>query len=107
MPNDMLTPNSDDSLALRAFDMIRRRKALALTIFTTVLAAAVAFALYLPDLYRSSAIVLVERPLSESFVRPVVTGELESRLHVIKQEVLSREHLTALVKKFNLYPDLR
>jgi polysaccharide chain length determinant protein (PEP-CTERM system associated) len=72
-----------------------------------VLAAAVAFALYLPDLYRSSAIVLVERPLSESFVRPVVSGELESRLHVIKQEILSRDRLTELVNRFGLYPELR
>ena len=107
MASDMLQPNTDDSLALRAFDIIRRRRILAVAVFATVVAGAVSFALYLPDLYRASAIVLVERPLSESFVRPAVSGELESRLHVIKQEILSRDRLTVLVNRFNLYPELR
>ena len=107
MASDMLQPNSDDSLALRAFDIIRRRRLLAVAVFATVLAGAVSFALHLPDLYRASAIVLVERPLSESFVRPAVSGELESRLHVIKQEILSRDRLSDLVNRFKLYPELR
>ena len=51
--------------------------------------------------------VLVERPVPEAFVRPAVTGELESRLHVIKQEILSRTRLTELINRFDLYPDLR
>src|SRR4029434_8873099 len=33
--------------------------------------------------------------------------ELESRLHVIKQETLSRVRLTELIERFNLYPELR
>ena len=71
------------------------------------MAAAVSFALFLPDLYRATAIVLVDRPVAEAFVRPAVAGELESRLHVIKQEILSRERLTGLIDRFNLYPELR
>ena len=59
------------------------------------------------DLYRASAIVLVERPLSDQFVRPAVSGELESRLHVIKQEILSRDRLTELINRFHLYPEMR
>ena len=61
----------------------------------------------LPDLYRASAVVLVERPVPETFVRPAVSGELESRLHVIKQEILSRARLTELINRFDLYPELR
>src|SRR6185295_7222019 len=34
-------------------------------------------------------------------------GELESRLHVIKQEIMSRLRLTNLIARFDLYPDLR
>src|ERR1043166_2404673 len=89
------------------FDIARRRWMLALGVFAAVLAAALSFAVYLPDLYRATALVLVERQVSESFVRPTVSGELESRLHVIKQEVLSRERLTDLINRFNLYPELR
>ena len=53
------------------------------------------------------ALVLVERPISESIVRTPVSGELESRLYVIKQEILSRDRLIELIERFNLYPELR
>ena len=76
-------------------------------VFAAVFASAASFALFLPDLYRASAIVLVERPVPESYVRSAVSGELEGRLHVIKQEILSRTRLTELVERFNLYPELR
>lgn len=107
MPRDMLSPNTDDSLAVRVVEILRRRKILAATTFMTVLAAALAFALYLPDLYRGTAMVLVERPISESVVKAPVSGELESRMYVIKQEILSRDRLTHLINRFNLYPELR
>src|SRR5262252_8961678 len=107
MPHEMLTPGHDESVALRAFDIFRRRKLLALAVFGVAFASALSFARYLPDLYRGTAVVLVERPVPEAFVRPAVTGELESRLHVIKQEILSRTRLTELIMRFNLYPELR
>src|SRR5438132_11145183 len=96
MARDPLSTHSEDSLALRALDILRRRKILAAAAFGTVLAAAVSFAVYLPDLYQASALVLVERPINESIIRPAIAGELESRLHVIKQELLSRDRLPAL-----------
>lgn len=99
--------SADDSVVLRALAILRRRALIALVAFTAVLAAAIAFAVYLPDLYKASAIVMIERPLPEGVVRPTVSNELESRLYQIKQEVLSRERLTSLVKRFNLYPELR
>src|SRR5207248_308260 len=69
--------------------------------------SAACFAVYLPDLYQASATVLVERQMAESVLRPTASGELESRLQVIKQEILSRARLTTLVDQFNLYPNLR
>jgi polysaccharide chain length determinant protein (PEP-CTERM system associated) len=107
MSRDLLSPTTTDSLALRVIEILRRRALLATAVFTAVLAAAVAFALYLPDLYRATALVLVERSVSESIVRTPVSGELESRLYVIKQEILSRERLRELIERFNLYPEMR
>ena len=107
MAHDTLPPTADDSLPLRVVEVIRRRWMMAAAVFSTVLAAAVAFALYLPDLYRATALVLVERTISESVVRAPVSGELEGRLYVIKQEVLSRDRLTGLIDRFDLYPELR
>lgn len=98
---------NDESPILRAIEILRRRRVLAFGVFAAVIAAAASFAAFLPDLYRATAIVLVDRPVAEAFVRPAVAGELESRLHVIKQETLSRERLTAVVERFDLYPELR
>src|SRR5688572_8810655 len=107
MPRDMLSTGQEDSMVLRSLEILRRRKLIALVMFATVLASAVTFALYLPNLYRATAVVLVERPVSEQFVRAAVSGELESRLHIIKQEILSRARLTHLITKYDLYPELR
>src|SRR5215475_1695759 len=107
MASDPFIPSTDESFAFRAIDIFRRRKVLVTFVFVAVLASGVTFALYLPDLYKSSAVLLVERPVPEVYVRPAVSGELESRLHVIKQEIMSRGMLTDLIDRFHLYRDLR
>jgi polysaccharide chain length determinant protein (PEP-CTERM system associated) len=98
---------ADDSLLLQAADIIRRRRSTAIVVFTAVMVAALSLALYLPDLFRASSVVLIERQLPDGLVRSAPGGELESRLHVIQQEVLSRANLTDLLERFNLYPGLR
>jgi polysaccharide chain length determinant protein (PEP-CTERM system associated) len=107
MRDELDTPASDEPFALRALAILRRRAVLAFAVFAVTLVASAAVALSLPDLFRSSAVVLVERQLPETVVRPAVAGELESRLHVIRQEILSRARLTDLIKRFDLYPDIR
>src|SRR6266540_6559134 len=98
---------ADESVILRAWEIIRRRRLLAFVVFMTLVASAVSFATYLPDLYQASAVVLVERQVSEAVAKPSAGGELESRLQVIKQEILSRARLSTLVEQYNLYPQLR
>src|SRR5258707_420213 len=107
MPGDPLSPATDESVILRAWEILRRRRLLAFVVFMTLVASAISFATYLPDLYQASAVVLVERQISEAVAKPAAGGELESRLQVIKQEILSRARLTALVEQYNLYPQLR
>ena len=98
MAREFMSPSSEDSILVRTIAILRRRALIAAVTFTAVIAAAVAFAVYLPDLYRASAIVVIERPLPDGVVRPTVSNELESRLYQIKQEILSRERLTGLIK---------
>jgi len=107
MPSDYQFSANEQSLTVRALDIFRRHRLIVVLVFGVVLASAASFALYLPDLYRASATVLVERSVPETYVRPSVGGELESRLHVIKQEILSRARLSELIERFNLYPELR
>jgi polysaccharide chain length determinant protein (PEP-CTERM system associated) len=85
-----------------------RRKWLGLIVFVLPLVGAVTAIMALPDLYESTALVLVDRQqVPEEFVRPTVTGQLEIRLHTISQEILSRSRLATLITRFGLYPDLR
>jgi succinoglycan biosynthesis transport protein ExoP len=107
MRDDLLTPAPEESFLRRTLEILGRRKMVAALAFATVLASALSFARYLPDLFDASAVVLVERQLPETYVKTAVSDELESRLHVIKQEVLSRTRLTELVQRFDLYPELR
>src|SRR5256712_1227037 len=85
-----------------------RRKWLAILVFTGPFAVTVSLAIALPNLYRSTATLLVQRPeVSETFVKSSVTSELETRLHTISQEILSRSRLQDLMIRSDLYPEFR
>jgi polysaccharide biosynthesis transport protein len=89
-------------------DVWRRRKWIGILTFAAVCAGATAAALSLPNLYRATATVLVERQqVSEAFVRPSVTAELETRIQTIHQQVMSRARLTDVILRLGLYRDLR
>src|SRR5213594_4094865 len=86
----------------------RRRKWVAILVFTAPFAMTVTLAGALPILYRSTATLLVERPqVSDTFVKSSVTSELETRLQTISQEILSRSTLQELIDRFDLYPEFR
>src|SRR2546425_11213011 len=85
-----------------------RRKWVGIVVFVVVLTAVASLAKFLPDIYRSTATVLVERyNVPETFVKSSVTGELETRLQTISQEILSRARLADLIERLDLYPNVR
>jgi polysaccharide chain length determinant protein (PEP-CTERM system associated) len=86
----------------------KRRKWLGIIVCLLPLTATLTAIIALPDLYQSTALVLVERQqVPEAFVRPTVTSQLEIRLQTISQEILSRSRLESLITRFGLYPNLR
>jgi polysaccharide chain length determinant protein (PEP-CTERM system associated) len=92
----------------RVLEPLGRRKWLALLVFAAVFGAAASVALSLPDIYRATATVLVERQqVSEVFVTPSVSAELETRIQTIEQQVMSRTRLAELISRLNLYPEAR
>jgi protein tyrosine kinase modulator len=104
----MSDPNRPGSGLQRALDVWSRRKRLAMLVLAVVLAGSLSFVWSLPSLYRSTVSVLVDRKdVPQNFVTSAVTGELETRLETITQEILSRGRLQDLVKRFDLYPALR
>ncbi len=88
--------------------MLHRRRWWVVLTLLSGLAAAVAVAYALPDVYRSSATILIERQqIPDELVRSTVTSELGVRLQTISQEILSRSRLESLVEQFGLYPEMR
>jgi uncharacterized protein involved in exopolysaccharide biosynthesis len=82
----------------------RRRKWLALSTFAAILTAAAGVAAFLPDLYRGTATVLVERrDVTGSLGRPGGKDELETTLQLIGEKLLSRARLEDLIQRFQLY----
>ena len=87
---------------------VRRRRWPALFALVAAATAVISVVWFLPDVYRSSATVLIDRQqIPDELVRSTVTSGLEIRLHTISQEILSRSRLEALIQRFDLYPDLR
>jgi polysaccharide chain length determinant protein (PEP-CTERM system associated) len=85
-----------------------RRKWIALIAFAVPLVTALSVIAFVPNIYRSTATVLVDRQqIPETFVRSTVTSALETRFHTISQEILSRSRLEALITRFDLYSELR
>jgi polysaccharide chain length determinant protein (PEP-CTERM system associated) len=85
-----------------------RRRWLATLVFIVPLTFTVGLAMFLPNIYRATATVLIGRQqVSENFVKTSVTSELETRLRTISQEILSRSRLQDLITRFDLYPEMR
>lgn len=107
----MRRPNERDERGISvdlAREVWQRRKWLALVVFVAALAGGSTLALSLPPLYRATASVIVERQqISEAFVRPSVTTELETRIQTIHRQVTSRARLSEVITRLGLYPELR
>lgn len=85
-----------------------RRKWLGILLFALPLAVLVALVVALPDVYRSTATVLIEgQQVPEALVKSTVASELEIRLTTMSQEILSRSRLETLIRRLGLYPNLR
>src|SRR5690348_2729857 len=103
----------DDEPKKRAgFELVlevwRRRQRLAILVFAVPCAGLLTMSRSLPNIYRSTATVLVDQQqVPEAFVRPTVTSVLEVRLHTISQEILSRSRLETLISRFGLYQNLK
>ena len=86
-----------------AWGFLRRRWRWGILTFLGCLVPAVSVLVFLPDVYRSTATVLIERQqIPDALVRSTVTSALETRLHTITQEILSRPHLESLSSAFQI-----
>jgi polysaccharide chain length determinant protein (PEP-CTERM system associated) len=81
-----------------------RCKEIAIAVFLVVSILAVYLALSLPDVYRSSTLILVTpQRLPSNYVASTVTSTIEQRMQAIAQQVLGRTMLERVVVEFNLF----
>jgi succinoglycan biosynthesis transport protein ExoP len=89
-------------------DIVRRRKSV--VILTTVgffLCAAIV-AHYMPNVYRSETVILVDaQQVPSSYVPTTVSTPIQDRLSTIQQQVMSPTRLRRMIDKLNVFPDLR
>jgi polysaccharide chain length determinant protein (PEP-CTERM system associated) len=98
---------STESLLHAHLGALRRRWPAGLAAGALVLALAVPVALGLPNLYRSSATLVVDQapdPLTQASQQML---EVSGQLQTIRQEALSRQRVLQWVEELGLYPELR
>lgn len=62
----------------------------------------------LPNVYRSETSILIVPPrVPKDYVRPTVTAQIDERLQMISQQILSRSRLERIIQEFNLYQEER
>jgi polysaccharide chain length determinant protein (PEP-CTERM system associated) len=85
--------------------ILKRRFWLMLICAIAGLAVGVGISYVLPPQYVSITKVLIEQQkVSEDYVKPVVTVDLEGRLASMKEQILSRSRIQPIIERFNLYP---
>ena len=89
-------------------NILKRRKWSLILPALVVFLIAVAVAMALPSIYISTSTILIEeQDIPEDFVMTTVNSYVEQRLQSINQRIMSYTKLSEIIKKFNLYPDLR
>jgi protein tyrosine kinase modulator len=87
---------------------LRHRRGIIVAMFVVFLAAVVALVLGLPDIYRATAKVLIEREqVPDEVVGTPARDDLGVQLETISQQVLSHNRLEQIIERFNLYPDAK
>lgn len=89
-------------------NMLRRRFWVAVTLFSVVLTATVSSVFFLPDIYTTTSVILVEgQQVPQDYVKSTVTMGLERRLQTISQEILSRSRLEQIIEQYGLYREMK
>src|SRR5262245_34147210 len=100
-------PSALSSLS-SAREAFRRRRWLGVGVFAVAAAVSMGVVSGVPAIYQATSTVLVDRQqVPDSYVRPVVVGEVETRLQTVNEQVLGRAHLEDIIARFHLYPELR
>lgn len=100
-----LLPNMETSDYL---DILRRRKWYIVFSILLVLFGASVYSVVAPEKYKSSTTILVvAQRVPEGYVRSTISTRVDERLFTIRQQVLSRTRLMAVMEELGLYKEER
>jgi succinoglycan biosynthesis transport protein ExoP len=85
---------------------LNRHRWLASMAFLIPFSGAAALAMALPNLYRATATILVQRDQDPVAAAAALPADVETRLQTIREEVMSRKRLDVMAERFGLYPEL-
>lgn len=86
--------------------IMRRRALYLIVIFVLGLLIAIVVAFTIPPAYRSTGTIMVELPqILDGVVPRSSRNDLDERINVIKQRVMTRESLLQVINKYSLFKD--
>jgi succinoglycan biosynthesis transport protein ExoP len=86
----------------------KRHLKLALAVTVAIITFGVGFAFSLPDIYKSSAFILIEDPdIPEEIVRSTVTTYTSRELTTLNEKILTIRNLIRMIEEFDLYSEQR
>ncbi len=84
--------------------ILRKRKWTILIPAVSLFVVIALVAYLLPAIYKSETLILIEnQKIPMEYVQSTVTSEVEERLNVINQRLMSRTRLEKIIEKFHLY----
>ena len=102
----MVTEESRNDIQ-RLVEITWRRKWVILIPFVIIFVSVTLWGLYLPNLYRSTASILIEpQKVPSEYVASTVTSDLEARLRTVTQQMSSRTKLEKVIGELDLYPEM-
>jgi succinoglycan biosynthesis transport protein ExoP len=88
--------------------LLVHRKWLVLGVTLGVSAATMIYSHYLPNIYTSETLILVDpQKVPDAYVKSTVTGDVRNRLSTLSQQILSATRLQKIIDTLNLYPEDR
>ena len=86
--------------------IMRRRAPYLIGIAFAVLVISVMVAFIIPPTYRATGTIMVEsQQVADNIVQSAIQNEIEERISIIKQRVLTRESLLRIANKYSLFKD--
>jgi len=88
----------------KLYYILDQHKGLAAAVFFVVFSLAMYLAVTLPDIYRSTALILfVPQELPDSYVQSTVPMTMQERIDAVTRDILSRTRLEGIIQEFDLY----